>query len=308
MSAAPITEPGQVPLSKAEYEKDPCEVPSLRASIAWKLVAPGSTPAHAAFDHPRLNPNYKRTEKKYFDIGTAAHTLLFGRGATIKIIAAPDYKKKDAQQAKAAVYASGATPLLDHEWEQVQAMVKAAREQMQALVDAGTIERMPFQTENTEQAIFWREGSVMCRASLDGFDVQGDIVEEYKTTGESADPKVWHWQMRKLGYPFRLAFYRRGLEKLKISYSPEFRVYVQETKAPYLLSFVRLEDELIMRADEQVREAIKIWERCAKSGVWPGYSLSGYDLGLTDREKMQMQQQGGMNSGHVSSEDIAASL
>lgn len=305
-----ITEPGLHPVTKAEYEADPvADGPSLRASIAWKLVAPGSTPAHAAFEHPKLNPNYRRAEKKYFDLGTAAHTLLLGKGAEIKIIAAPDYKKKKAQEARAVCYGNGHTPLLEKEWEQVKAMRDAARRQMQALVDAGTIAAMPFQEHETERALFWREGAFMCRASLDGFSIQDDAISEYKTTGETADPQQFQWAARRMGYPFKLAFYRRGLQALKISYSPEFRVFVQETKPPYLMSFIRIDDELIAREDERVREAIKIWGRCIKSGVWPGYSVAGYDLGLTDREKAQENAAEGLPyGGHVSSEDIAASL
>lgn len=73
------------------------------------------------------------------------------------------------------------------------------------------------------------------------------------------------------------------------------------------MAWFRIEDELIAAADEQVAKAIKIWDKCLHSGEWPGYAPSGYDLGLTERERMaeQMQPSGG---AHVSSDDIAATL
>lgn len=306
-----ITESGIYSMSDAEYQADPCEEISLRSSIAWKLVGKGSTPAHAAYSCPRLNPDYKPINKQFFNIGKVAHALLLGKGAEYAIVHAENYKTSEARKLRDQVLAAGKTPLLAAEAAQVRAMARAAHVQIKSLVDAGTIEKSPFDAERTENVIVWHDANVLCRAMLDGLTIEQDqIVSEYKTEGESAAPENWQWKARRLGYIFRLAFYRRGLEALKLSYSPHFHVFVQETEPPYLLAFYRIEDEFIAMEDQRVRQAMKIWRRCIETGKWPGYSVHGFDLGLSEKERMEPTPPhgGSVFGGHISSEDIARTL
>jgi len=303
-----ITEPGEHSVSKKQYELDPVPSVSLRASLAWMMV--NQTPAHAFWNCPRLNPEYVREEKRHFDFGTAAHEMLLGKGRGYKIIKAPDYKTKAAQMARRTVYATGLTPLLEHEEKDIQAMVRAIRRQLQDMVDAGTLDAMPFQKNETERCIVWREDNgVMCRSSLDGLDVAGEVLSEFKTEAESADPSQWQWKARKLGYPFKAAFYCRGLSKLGIAHSPTAQFIVAEKKPPYLVSLVRIDDELMMKEMHRVTEAIRLWGRCLASGRWPGYSITGYEMTLSERERQAIYASEGIgNNGHLSSDDIAASL
>lgn len=300
-----ITEPGiYANITEAEYNDDPTEEVSLRSSIAWKLVERGSTPRHAWFSCPRLNPNYKAEHRNTFDIGRACHAMLLGKGSGYAVIHHDNYKTKAAQEMRAAAYQNGKIPLLQWEAAQVKAMAKAAREQLQALVDAGTMPVMPFGRDETEVTIVWRDRGVLCRARLDYLPNDGEALYEYKTTNASADPVLWQWrQFRQLGYDHQLAFYRRGLENLKIANSPSFGCVVQETFEPYLLSFVRIDDEVIMRADEKVQQAMKLWARCLKTGEWPGYSTAGYDIELTERERQQEMAER-PQPVHLASEDI----
>lgn len=292
-------------ISEAAYNADPCgDEVSLRSSIAWKLVERGSTPRHAWFASPRLNPYHKADNRRMFDIGRACHAMLLGQGSEYAIIRAKDYRSKFAQEQRDAAYANNKIPLLESDANQVKAMAKAAREQLQALVDAGTLARIPFGKDETEVTLIWRDNGVLCRARLDYCPKDGEVLYEYKTTSASADPSLWGFrQFRQLGYDNQLAFYRRGLEVLKVANSPAFGCIVQETFEPYLLSFVRVDDEVIMRADEKVKQAMKIWAQCLKTGVWPGYSLQGYDIDLTEKERAQdAREQPG--SEHLHSEDV----
>jgi len=304
-----ITEPGIYEISEADYNADPCapEI-SLRSSICWKLIERGSTPRHAWFASPNLNPNFKRENRKQFDLGTACHTALLGKGKAFKIIDADSWRGKDAQAARDAAYAAGETPLLKHEHAEVMAMATAAREQLKALVAAGTIEKIPFGEGETERTLIWRDRGVLCRARLDGLPHDGEWLMDYKTTAASADPAIWQFrQFRQLGYDCQFAFYRRGLEALGIANSPQIAAIVQENYEPYLLSFDRVDDEVIMRANERVEAALKVWARCLKTGVWPGYSIDGYDINLTEKERMAEAKEQPRGE-HLASEDIAASL
>lgn len=302
-----ITEAGLYEMGDADYQRDPCEEISLRSSVAWRLTDKGSTPAHVAFSHPRLNPDYVApASKRHFEIGKAAHSLLLGKGADYAIVHHESYKKRDAQDLRDAIVAAGKVPLLEDEAAKVRAMTKAAHRQIEQLITAGTIEKSPFDGANNERVIVWRDRGVLCRAMLDGLSIDGDVVTEYKTEGQSADKELWQWKARKLGYIFRLAFYRRGLEALNVAYSPHFHIFVQETEPPYLLAFYRVEDELIALEDRRVADALKIWRRCLERNEWPGYPIEGFDLGLTEKERRQ--EHGGVNaagiSPHLMSDDV----
>lgn len=303
--AGEIIDPGVYDFDDHAYQSDPCKEISLRSSTAYKLVERGSTPMHAWVGCSRLNPDWSEETKKEFDIGKAAHELLLGKGAGYAIVHHPDYRKKVAQDERDAIRAAGKVPLLESEAADVRAMVKAANRQIGELIEAGTIDASPFDHALTEKILVWRdrETQVLCRAMCDGLSVDHDILSEVKTEGVSAAPENWNFKARKFGYIFRLAFYRRGLEALGLAHSPSIHVYVMEKKAPYLLAFYRIDDELIMREDENVRRALKIWRRCLETNKWPGYSTEGFDLGLSERE--QMQEHGPANpSAHVLSEDI----
>lgn len=315
IEARTILEPGVYDCSEQVYDEDPCTEISLRGSVALKLVAKGSRPAKAMLAVPRLNPKFKPMNRKQFDKGKAAHKMLLGRGGQIATIPGfgynanePDEGPKAGQKQKLRdqAYARGEIPLQAHEFKEAEAMADAARGQLRSWIEAGALDRHPFENGAPERTLIWKEGRVWCRARLDYLPDDAEVLCDYKTEGETADPEVWQWKMRRMNYCFKLAFYRRGLEKLGLAYSPSFRFFVQETEEPHLLAWFRIEDELIAAADEQVSKAIKIWDKCIHSGEWPGYAPSGYDLGLTERERMSEQQVTG--NGHLSSDDIAASL
>lgn len=298
----PITEPGLYDLSDAEYQSDPCAEISLRSSTAW--VMHDKTPAHAAWSCARLNPLWTAPEEKaYFNIGKIAHTLLLGKGAGFAIVHHDDYRKAEARVERDAITEAGKVPLKAGEAAQVRAMAKAATQQIAGMVAAGTIEASPFDSAKSEQVIVWRDHGVLCRAMLDGLSIAEDAMDEYKTDGTDISPNAWQWRARKLGYIFRLAFYRRGLEALKLAYSPTIRVFVQSSEPPYLMALYRIDDELIARADQQVIAALKLWRRCLEKNSWPGYPVEGFELGLLDRERAQ-EQATTSKSAHVYSEDV----
>lgn len=303
-------------ITDAQYQNDCCAEMSLRSSVAFKLIDKGNTPAAVAYEIPRLNPDYVREEKRAFDIGKACHAMLFGKGAKIKLIDGYNYNtnepkgglKKDEKQAiQQAAYDAGEIPLLIPQWKQVQDMVAAAKRQIDALLAAGTIEENPFNPRESEQVLVCRIGGVLCRVMMDGFSLQNDILSEYKTEGISAAKDLWMWRARKLGYIFRLEFYRKCAESLQLAYSPAVNIFVQESFPPYLLAFYRVDDELLALENPRVMEALKIWARCTRTGIWPGYPVEGYDLDLTEKEAMR-EVKDTPASGHVSSDDIAYNL
>lgn len=315
-----IDEPGLYQMSDEAYQADCCKELSLRSSYIAKLLEKGKTPAHLAHEISRLNPNYERKEQRYFNIGKACHTLVLGRGSLIEPIAGYDYatnekdglKMSEKKALRDKAYDDHRIPLLIPEQKQVRAMAKAAERQIDELLEADAIPLNPFDGAYSEQVIVWRDPQtgVMCRAMLDGLAISEDFLGEYKTDAISAAPENFPWRARKLNYISRLAFYRRGLEALKMSYSPTIGIFVQESIEPYLMAYHRISDEMIMRADRDVTTAMKIWRKCRDTGKWDGYSPLGYDLDLTEREQQEELGQrpaagaAAPHGGHINSEDI----
>lgn len=301
-------------IDEATYEADRFfdDFPTLRSSICWKLIERGSTPMHAWHSSPRLNPNFKEDHSRKFDLGKAAHAILLGKGAEFHLIDADSFLTKAAKQERDDAYAAKKIPLLRKDFEQAANMAEAARVQLQRLVDHGTLERMPFGKGETERVLIWQDRGVWCRCRIDYLPHDGESLNEYKTTAASAHPDLFGFrQLRQLGYDCQLAFYRRGVEACGIATSPTVGIFAQETAEPYLLSYMRLDDEVIMRANEKIERALRIWKRCLETNEWPGYNLDGYEINLTERERQEMDAAhaaNGPTASHLSSEDIAASL
>ncbi len=253
-----------VDVSEHDYHADQvAEGPTLSNSIAKVLIA--SSPAHARAEHPRLNPQLERTEEKKFDLGTAAHALLLeGRDDAIAVIDAPDFRTNAAKAARAEAYLEGKTPLLAKHWDEVQAMVAAARAQLQVFSP------VPFTDGKPEKTLVWNDQGVLCRARIDWLrdDLAG--ISDYKTTGASAAPEAWGRTMFGFGGDMQVAFYCRGLRALS-GRQPDFEFIVQELAPPYALSNFRLSPDALAIADAKVEYAIAVWRECMETGEWPAY-------------------------------------
>jgi hypothetical protein len=102
--------------------------PSLSASIAHVLVS--RSPKHAWTAHPKLNPEFERTDEAKFDVGTLVHSLLLDQSREVAVIPADDWRTKAAKEARDEARAAGLVTLLERQWTEVEAMVLAVREQI----------------------------------------------------------------------------------------------------------------------------------------------------------------------------------
>jgi hypothetical protein len=85
-------------VSSADYFADPCPTPSLTQSLIKILIE--RSPEHAWTASPRLNPQFEYDDDTKFDIGNVAHRLVLGRGKEIEVVDFPDWRKKEAQEAR----------------------------------------------------------------------------------------------------------------------------------------------------------------------------------------------------------------
>ncbi|HMA26102.1 MAG: PD-(D/E)XK nuclease-like domain-containing protein [Solirubrobacterales bacterium] len=250
-------------LGADDYHADPCERPSLSAHIAHALVS--ASPLHAWTQHPR-NPNFQPREETRFDIGTAAHQLLLEGRSFVVELDFPDFKTVAAREARDAVRAAGLLPLLAKDAATVDAMVKAAVQQL-ALVDA----QPPLLTDGKpEQTLVWEDEGVLCRARLDWLRDDLRAIDDLKTTAGSASPEMWSRRLFDIGADMQVAFYRRAVRALTGA-EPDFRFVVIETHPPYALSVVSLGVDALALAERKVQRAITLWRECLEANDWPGY-------------------------------------
>lgn len=246
-----------------QYHSDPAPEPSLSSSIA-KLICL-SSPLHARHQHPRLNPATVEDSAEHFDIGTVAHAVLLEGEAAVEVIHANDFRTNAAKEQRDAARLAGRTPLLAKRWADVQAMVKAAREQLDAHTDGGAA---MFTNGKPEQTLIWREddGS-WCRARLDW--LRPGNVDDFKSS-TSANPETWTRTMFALGFDLQAAFYLRGVKKLT-GEDATFRFAVIEVTPPHALSVIALGPDAMTIAEKKVLFALEAWAKCRRTGKWPGY-------------------------------------
>ena len=265
-----IDKPGVYTLTDAEYDADPCPLPSLRSSTAKVLI--GRSPRHAWTKTPRLNPDFEPEEKEAFDIGDEFHSLLL-RGLSNAVVVQEDSWRSDkAKTQRDAARAAGKNPLLAKHYARVEKMVLSVREQLAQHADDSSafLEGVP------EQTIIWREGDVWCRCRPDWtFATLGDhaVFYDAKST-ENAEPNEMasgFTGIARLGYHYSAAFYLRGIRAVLGIKNPQFRLVCVEKKPPHAISVIGLSPAWLDEATADVEHAIETWGRCVASGQWPAY-------------------------------------
>lgn len=267
MSGASITEPGIYAMDAATYHADPCRPMSL-SSTGARLLS-GECPA--MFLHARQQPVRKRA----FDVGTAGHLMVLEpdlfeqqvvvvRGKTKDGRPSNGYQSADAIEQREAAYASGKTPLLPEEVEQVQAMRDA--------VWQDPIARLAFKDGATEQSLFWRdpEFGIWCRTRPDYFPRHGRRLVDYKTS-TSANPRDFERRVHDLGYHQQAAHYLDGYEAVTGERPDSFIFIVQAKTAPYLVSTCILDAVAIEIGRTINRYAKGVFAHCLATDEWPSY-------------------------------------
>ena len=256
-----ITEPGVYDgLDEAAYHADPVPGGSLSASGA-KLLLPPSCPALYRYrrDHPKTSAA--------FDYGTAAHKFVLGVGQPICRLSYDDWRTKAAQAARDEARAQGYVPVLEPDWQRVEAMAAAIR----AHPVAGQLFRPDRGT--AEQSLFWHDAEfdIWRRARLD-WQLPGSrlIIADYKTTPD-ASPAAIRKHVANFSYHMQAAWYIDAIQVLGLGDDPAFLFVFQEKTPPYLITIAELDGEAIKAGRERNRLACEIYRDCREVNVWPGY-------------------------------------
>lgn len=274
------------------YHADPCPAPSLSSSIARILLS--QSPRHAWFAHSRLNPAYRREESEAFDLGTAAHAYLLEGKSSFEVIEAPDWRTKAAKEARDQARAIGKTPILAHRWAAVREMAT------QAEISLRDVEQpipLDVETGTPEQTLIWEHDGLWFRCRPDWLHDDHMTIDDYKSTGGSANPDDWARTMFGAGSDLQAAFYVWGV-KMVFGVDANFRFVVQENYPPYALSVIALGPAAMMLAQKKLLHAIDLWRECVTTDTWPGYPTQTCYVDLPVYEETRWLEREIRDDGH----------
>jgi hypothetical protein len=260
-----INTPGCYEMSSERYHADPCETPSLSAGMINDILV---APAKCFQNSKRLNPEWSEPGgEDRFTIGAVAHVLFLEPdqfAAKVKIIEHDDYRTGAAKLARDTARASGKTPILMKQMDQIIA-AQSAFTSHQFAANA-------FQGGKTEQSLFWKHAGtgIWCRARPDFIHDSGAHINDYKTTS-NANPQFFGKHAYDLGYHRRAAWYLEGYEAVFGKRPDHYWFINQEIKAPYLVSVCELTLQAIQSGQEENDRAAERFARCLERRDWPGY-------------------------------------
>jgi hypothetical protein len=253
-------------VSPTEYFDDPCETPSLSASIAHVLTS--QSPAHAWQRHPRLGGTEK-TPTRDMDTGSLVHAILLGTVAdSLGLIDAENFRSKTAQEQRDAVRSQGKTPVLYSQYDEANAVATQLRIKLHEF-------GIDFSKGRSEFAIAWREetvsGPIWCRSRLD--NLQPTLIRDLKTI-RSAHPRICTKHLIEYGYDIQFAAYTRAAERLTPDAAGRigFEFVFVETEPPFAVTPVRLDGQFRELGRLKWERACALWARCLKANTWPAYA------------------------------------
>jgi len=253
-------------VSDGFYHSDPCENPSLSASIAAILAS--DSPLHAWYHHPRLGGNSQTREpSKAQERGSILHEIILGTGGGFQEIQADDFRKKFAQEARDAARANGIIPVLSADLAEYRQIASTVQDRI-ADMDISL-------SGQSEVTAIWESDGVLCRARMDHLILSDGIIYDLK----SATPSL----MRRLdlkmvdnGSDVQSFAYTEAIETLypDLAGRVRMRFIFFEVEPPY--DVVIGEPSSTMRArGELLWTRAKIdWRKCLETNTWPGRGRS----------------------------------
>lgn len=250
------------------YHGDPCERPSLSASIAKVLV--GRSPAHAWQQHPRYgNLRPPKDESEVTERGSIVHAMLLGGGPVVETVPYRDWKKKHAQELRKAAREAGRLPVLAHKFAEYTEAANTLRDnaRLGTLVAEGLVE--------TELVAVWESDGVLCRGRLDAWEGDALTIHDPKTC-EDARTASRGDNILRFGRDIQAAAYIEAVETINplVAGRVRFRWHFLEVVPPFGVIEAEPTRVLLEHGRTRWERAKALWRRCQTDNDWPGYSES----------------------------------
>ena len=165
---------------------------------------------------------------------------------------------------------STAIPLTPRQWENVQGMAQAFEH------TPCTIAKELLQEGTPELSIWFNDPitGLRCKIRPD-FLKDDDIVIDLKST-KNGSPEGFYWEIKKYGYNYQAAFYKRGVDlayaaagvKRKVK---AFIIIAIENFALYEVATYMITEEIMAEAQIQINANLERYAECLATDTWPGY-------------------------------------
>ena len=263
--------PGIYDMPAEQYHADPCPEPSLSASIA--TIISKRTARQAWFAHPRLNKNARQKDTSYFDFGRAMHAaVLEPEKKLIAVVEADDWRSAAARAQKEAIQASGKTPMLSKQYDQVQLMAALTREFMRSTKIG------PHFFGGQKEASLIAYNDCWLRGRVDCISHDRASIFDYQTVLNAHPDEFVNYTVPKYGYDIQAAMY---LELNKLTGFKGHCTYywiLQEKEEPYCCALIEASESIIECGRKKLMLAKNQWMRCMADNDWPGYGSEPYCL------------------------------
>lgn len=247
----------------ADYVADPCPEPSINTSVLRDML--NDSPAHCYLHHARLG-SVGGVSSAAANLGSAAHSLVFGGYDNIQWVDAEDWRSRGAREVRDCAVASGRIPMLARDRDRCEAIADRVR---------GALARIAGAAWQYEQTLIWRDADtgVWCRARPDAICTSQPIIVDLKTTAR-AEPREWIRScLYQHGYDLQAAHGEAGAAELGLGQMQYFFL-VAEVEPPYCVSLIALDNEARAMAAAARTVAVRQYAGCLKSGQWPGYPFA----------------------------------
>jgi len=262
-----IETPGAYDIPHDIYHADPCIIPSLSRSTIKDLI--NRSAAHAAFNHPRLNPAYQPDNGGgKFDVGTSSHYLILEGIDNVAVIEADDWRTKAAKELRDLARKEGKIPLLSYQFEKVKKCVARIEEQVLICPELGIKNLM--EDGAHELSFFWQEGETWMRSRTDWLSHDRKLMLDFKFTDMSVNPADLARYILNMGLDIQNVLYCRAVEMV-FAIKPKFVFVFAEVNEPYICSFIGLPPDFLVLGQSKFEYGLYLWRECMKTGIWPAY-------------------------------------
>lgn len=286
-------------ISKAEYLMDPCERPSLTASIAKRLIT--RSPLHAWDAHPRFGAHpYDPSES--MKTGLTVDSLLLGADQELVMLPLemPDAKgvmkltndelrMESAREWAAAQKAEGRLVVKRAALDECRATAEAVR---RSLAKDG----VKLHDDDNQITAVWESNGVLCRCRFDNLEIGGEnyIVNELKTT-EDASMRGVTRTVENFGYDIQAAAYQEAVETIRPDLAGRgyVRFIFAEPTSPYAVRVAPLAGTMAELGRRRWARAVKTWGKCLATNEWPGYGIDRIEASSFALERELLAAEGG---------------
>jgi len=278
---------------------------AVSASLLWGLH---QRPTLSHFRHEAADPPAKKTDAR--DLGDVLHTLAYEPDAfesRYVVLGRCEAKKADCERCEnpGTIWKGGGSycgrkshaptrgASLPDDAFVVKEDVKATAREMEKRLLEHPITSMILRAPGPREIVgVWKDETtgLWCRIRPDQLIEDPPVVPSewhfsvpnLKSTGRGASDDEFRKQSNDLGYYFKAAFYRMGIDALCDWWPQHFLYPVVESFPPHEPTVFRLHEDALDIGEAEVRSALDQLAHALKTDRWPGYGPHVRDLNLPE--------------------------